>query len=160
MAEQLNFYDIIKTCRGNLSLILPSFDLTSQPRDVYIPHNVQKVRIPRTFALGVFTDATLENMYKKGYFRIEPAKQFEAEVAEIFYPVEDKVDIVSDEEIITMLKQGNRKAIKDLINQNDVNRDNIITLARENIDLLPTSMVKDLNVILGVELEIEDAQME
>ena len=160
MAEQLNFYDIVKTCKGNLSIELPSFDLTAPPRHVYIAHDVQKVRIPRTFALGVFTDSTLERMYKQGYFKIEPVKQFEAEVAEIFYPVEDKVAVISDTEIITMLKQGNRKAIKDLLGGGDVNRDNIIILAREHIDELSTSMVKDLNVILGVELEIEDASVE
>lgn len=160
MAEQLNYYDIVKTCKGNLSLVLPAFDLSSQPRAVYIPHNIQKVRIPRVFALGVFTDNTLEKMYKEGYFKIEPAKQFEAEVAEIFYPVENKVSAITDAEILTMLKQGNRKAIRELIDGNDVNRDNTTILAREHIDELPVSMVKDLNVILGVELEVEDAPVE
>ena len=160
MAEQLNYYDIVKTCKGNLSLVLPAFDLSSQPRTVYIPHDIQKVRIPRVFALGIFTDSTLERMYKKGYFKIEPAKQFEAEVAEIFYPVESKVCATTDAEILTMLKQGNRKAIRELIDGNDVNRDNITILAREHIDALPVSMVKDLNVILGVELEVEDASVE
>jgi hypothetical protein len=160
MAEQLNFYDIVKTYRGNLCLTLPAYDLSAPSREVYIPHNVSKVRISRTFALGIFTNPTIEKMYKEGYFRVEPAKQFEAEVAEIFYPVEDKVEVVAEDEMVTMLIKGNRQAVKELIAGNDVNRDNIIMLAREHLDEIPVSMVNDLNKILGVELQIEDASVE
>lgn len=160
MAEQLNFYDIVKTCKGGLSLKMPSYDMTTPERLVIIPYNVKKVRIPRTFALGIFTNGTLERMYKQGKFKIEPVKQFEAEVAEIFFPIEDKVEPVSEEAIVTMLKQGNRKAVKELIQGNDVNRDNVIILAREHIQELPLSMIDDLNKILGVELQVENAQVE
>ena len=160
MAEPLNFYDIVKTCRGNLCMTLPAYDLTAPAREVYIPHNVTKVRVPRTFALGIFTNPTLEKMYKQGYFKVEPVKQFEAEVAEVFFPVEEKVEAISEEEMITMLRQGNRKAVKELVTGNDVNRDNLIMLAREHLDELPVSMVNDLNKILGVELQIEDASVE
>ena len=59
-----------------------------------------------------------------------------------------------------MLRQGNRKAIRELIEGSTVNRDNVIILAREHIDELSGSMIKDLNQILGVELQIEDASME
>lgn len=160
MAEQLNFYDIVRTCKGTLSLDLPSYDMTAPKRSVSIPYNIQKTRVPRTFALGIFTDSTLEQMYKAGKFRVEPVKQFEAEVAEIFFPIENKVVAVPEEEIISMLKKGNRKGIKDLIANNEVDRDNIIIIARQNIEELPVSMVNDLNKILGVELQVEDASME
>ena len=160
MAEQLNFYDIIKNCKGGLSLVMPSYDMTAPERLVIIPHNVKKVRIPRTFALGIFTNPTLERMYKQGEFHIEPAKQFEAEVAEIFFPIENKINIVDEANIVTMLKQGNRKGIRELIQGNDVNRDNVIILAKEHIEELPLSMVDDLNKILGVELQVENASME
>ena len=156
MAEKTNFYDLIKTTAGSLGLILPAYDLSSQPRIVDIPHNVKKVRIPRTFALGIFTDATLERMYKEGRFKIEPEKAFEAEVAEIFFPVEDKINVVAEEEIIKMLKTGNRVGIKKLLAEDSVNRDNVIVLARDNINDISISMVEDLNKILGVELQVED----
>ena len=160
MAEQMNFYDIVKNCKGGLSLIMPSYDMTTPERLVIIPHNIKKVRVPRTFALGIFTEPTLERMYKQGKFKIEPAKQFEAEVAEIFFPIEDKVVAASEEEITLALRQGNRKAIRELIQGNDVNRDNVIILAREHVNELPLSMVDDLNKILGVELQVEDASVE
>ena len=156
MAENIGFYDIIKKVKGGLGLNLPAYDMTSQPRFVEIPHNGKKVRVPRTFALGIFTDPTLERMYKNGEFTVEPAKQFEAEVAEIFYPVTDKVEMIADEEIVKMLKQGNRLGIKKALEENPACRDNIVILTRENIGDIPSSMVKDLSTMFQVELEIED----
>jgi hypothetical protein len=95
-------------------------------------------------------------MYKNGEFVVEPAKQFEAEVAEIFYPVTDKITMPEDEEIVKMLKQGNRVGIKKLLEENPACRDNIVILTRENIGEIPSSMVKDLSTMFQVELEIED----
>ena len=160
MAEQINFYDIVRTCKGGLSLKMPSHDMTAPERIVHIPHNVKKVRVPRTFALGIFTDGALEQMYKKGMFKIEPEKQFEAEVAEIFYPVENKIQAVPEDEIVKMLRQGNRVGIKNLLSENSANRDNVIILAREHIGDIPTSMVQDMEKFLGVELQIENASVE
>jgi hypothetical protein len=160
MTEQLSFYDIVKKCKGGLSLVIPSFDLSAPERTVVIAHNIKKVRVPRAFALGIFSNPTLERMYKSGIFTVEPAKQFEAEVASIFFPIEDKVCAVPEEEILTMLKQGNRKGIRELVQGNEVNRDNVIILAREHIGDIPLSMIDDLNKILGVELQIENASME
>ena len=156
MAENIGFYDIIKKTKGSLTLHLPAYDLTSQPRRVHIPHNSTKVRIPRTFALGIFTDSTLEDMYKEGRFVIEPVKQFETEVGEIFYPVENKKVIPADEEIVKMLKQGNRVGIKKIIEENPGCRDNILILTRANLGEIPSSMLKDLSALFGTELEIED----
>ena len=150
------FYDLVKTCKGGLSLSLPAFDSSSINRVVNLDWNVNKVRIPRTFALGIFVDGTLENMYKGGYFRIEPAAEFEAEVAEIFFPVEDKKPVFNDTQIKDYLLKGNRAKIKELINNNPVARETIILVARENIGDLSTSMVRDLETMLGVELVVEN----
>lgn len=156
MAENIGFYDIVKKCQGSLVLTLPAYDMTSQPRRVQIPYNSSKIRIPRTFALGIFTDPTLERMYKEGKFVVEPVKQFEAEVAEVFYPVENKAPVVSDEDVVKMLKQGNRMGIKKILDNNPASRDSILILARDNIGDIPNSMVKDLNTIFGIEIEVED----
>lgn len=156
MAENTQFYDIVKQCKGGLTLQLSAFDSTVNDRTVYIPHNVEKVRVPRVYALGIFTNGTLERMYKEGKFTIEPAKQFKAEVAEIFFPVEKEPVIVKNDEIKTLLIKGNRNKIRELINENDTMRHNIIVIARENIGDLSTSMVKDLEQMLQVELAIEN----
>ena len=160
MAEQLNFYDIIKNCKGTLSLRLPSFDMTAPERLVTIPYNAKQIRVPRTFALGIFTNPVLERMYKSGKFRVVPEAQFEAEVAELFYPVEDKVKVVPETEIVKMLKQGNRMGVKKLLEEESANRDNVIIIARENIGDIPVSMIKDLEKMLGVELQVENASVE
>ena len=60
------------------------------------------------------------------------------------------------EKLKDYLLKGNRTKIKELITNNSVARDNIILLVRENIGDLSTSMIKDLEKILDVELVVED----
>lgn len=156
ITEKTGFYDIVKHCRGGLVLNLPAFDSSAMNRRVDIKYNVEKVRVPRIYALGIFIDGTLENMYKQGVFSVEPAAQFEKEVSEIFFPVEDKTPIIDTEEIKNYLLKGNRIKIKELINTNPVARDNIIIIAREIFGDLSTSMIKDLESVLGVELTVEN----
>lgn len=160
MTEKTSFYDIVKHYKGSLYLNMPSYDMTTLPRKVAIPHNVKKVRVPRTNALGIFQDPALERMYKKGYFSVEPAKQFEADVAEMYMPVEDKVEVIAEEAILEMLVKGNRVAVRKALEEGGANRDNIIMVATEHIDDIPMSMISDLNKILGVELQVEDASVE
>ena len=95
-------------------------------------------------------------MYEDGYFKVEPAAEFEKEVAAIFFPVENRPNVVEETVILEYLQKGNRAAIKKLIEGNDVNKDNVILIARENIGAIPTSMVRDLEKILSVELTIEN----
>ena len=155
--EKVNgFYEIVKLYKGGLSLDMPAFDVSANNRKVSIPWDVKKVRVPRVYALGIFTDGTLQRMYEQGYFKVEPAVAFEKEVAEIFFPVEDKPNVVEESVIIDYLLKGNRAAVKKLIEENNVNKNNVILLARENIDRLSTSMVRDLEKILSVELIIEN----
>lgn len=153
---QTGFYDIVKLCKGGLVLDLPAFDSSSINRVVRISHDVQKVRVPRTYALGVFLDPTLERMYKQGYFKVEPVTTFEKDAATVFMPVEDKMVVATEEQIKTALLKNNRVTIKKLIEENDVNKHNIIIIARELIGDLSTSMIKDLETILGVELTVEN----
>lgn len=156
MTEQAVFYDIVKTVSGSLSLNLPAYDSTAPNRKVSIPHNVEKVRVPRIFALGVFVDGTLENMYKQGYFRIEPAKQYEAEVAAIFFPVEDKAPVLSEKEALDLLIKGNRVRVRELLQDNEAAHQVILTVANEHLGDIPSSMVADLEKMLGVELRVDE----
>lgn len=154
--QTVGFYDLIKNCKGGLVLNLPAFDSSSINRRVEFKWNVDKIRVPRVYALGIFVDGTLERMYKEGMFRVEPANIFEKEVAEIFFPVENKTEVIDTEKLKDYLLKGNRTKIKELITNNPVARDNIILLVRENIGDLSTSMIKDLEKILDVELVVED----
>ena len=154
--QPVGFYDLVKNCRGGLVLNLPAFDSSSINRRVEFQWNVDKIRVPRTYALGIFVDGTLEKMYKEGMFRVEPATQFEKEVSEIFFPVENKADVIGADQIKDYLLKGNRAKIKELVTTNEVAKDNIIIIARENIGDLSTSMIKDLEKLLGVELVVED----
>ena len=154
------FYDIVKLCPGNLSLDLPAFDASSNNRRVMIDWNVKQVRVPKQFALGIFTDGTLTRMYEQGYFKIEPAAQFEKEVESIYYPVEEKVEIFDDATVMTALTKGDRVKVKTMIASGEVNRQKVITLARANIGNLSTSMVRDLEKILAVELTVENEDAE
>ena len=152
------FYEIVKNYKGGLALDLPAFDASLNNRVINIPWDVKKVRVPRAYALGIFTDSTLQRMYEEGYFSVEPAADFKRDVEEIFAPISNKPTIENEDTIRGFLTKGNRVAIKQLIEQNDVNRDNVIVVARENIGSLSTSMVKDLEKMLGVELIIDSEE--
>lgn len=154
MTEQAVFYDIVKTCPGGLCLDLPAHDSTAPNRKVNIPHNVQKVRVPRTFALGIFIDGTLQRMYEQGYFRVEPAKQFEAEVASLFFPVEDKKPIIDEKQALELLTKGNRVKVRELIENSEVARMTFLTVAQDHMGDIPSSMISDLEKMLGTELQV------
>lgn len=148
-------YDIVKLCKGGLVLNLPAYDSSAINRRVEIENGVTKVRVPRTYALGVFIDPTLEYMYREGYFTVEPKAEFEKEVATIFAPVVESIPVATDEEIVKALKSGNRVKIRSWLNTT-VNKDKVIILARENIGDISTSMIADLEKDLGVELTVDD----
>ena len=150
-----SFYEIVKLCKGGLTLNMPAFDASTQNRVVSIDWNVQKIRVPRQYALGIFVDGTLQKMYENGYFTVEPAAVFQKEVAEIFYPVENKVNVASDDEIMRALTKGDRVAVKKIVESGVVNKDKVIVLARENIGSLSTSMIRDLEKYLSVELIVD-----
>ena len=46
--------------------------------------------------------------------------------------------------------------VKEIADQGGVNRDKLIVLARENIGDIPTSMIKYLEELLKVELQVEN----
>lgn len=150
------FYDIVKNCKGGLYLNIPAYDSSVINREISIPFNAKKVRISRVYALGIMIDPTLERMYKEGYFRIEPAKEFEAEVQQIFYPIEDKSPVYADEEILTALMKGNRQLVRKMLEESPVSKDQVIVIAREHIDELSHSMITDLEKILSTSLLVED----
>lgn len=154
--QNVGYYDIVKLCKGGLALRLPTFDSSAIEKRIDFQYNTPKIRVPRAYALGIFVDSTLERMYKEGYFRVEPADKFEQEVAEIFYPVTNKSKIYTQPDILGLLKSGNRVKIRELIEQNSVNKDNIIITAREHIGELSNSMIRDLEKLLSVELEVEN----
>ena len=154
------FYDIVKLCPGGLTLEMPAYDASSNNRIVRIDWNVKQVRVPRQFALGIFVDSTLTRMYEQGYFAVEPAAQFKKEIETIYYPVEDKVEIIEDSVIVAALTKGDRVKIKNIIASGDVNKQKVISLARENIGTISTSMVRDIEKILSVELTIENEDAE
>jgi hypothetical protein len=158
MAEKAvqNFYDIVKVCRGGLSLDLPAYDSSVQNRLVRFEPKTERMRVARVFALGIFVDPVLEQMYKEGYFRVEPEKVFETDVENVFYPIEDKIPTHSDEELMTYLTKGNRQKIREIMEESPVAREAIITLASENIDSLSQSMIKDLEKMLQVELIVDE----
>ena len=124
------FYDIVKLWKGGLALDLPAFDASSNNRQIMMDWNVKQVRVPRQFALGIFTSGTLTRMYEQGYFKVEPAAQFEKEVENIYYPVEEKVEIFEDAVILTALTKGDRVKVKTIIASGEVNRQKVISLAR------------------------------
>lgn len=155
MAENKTFYDIVKQYKGGLTLIMPSYDSTLPNKTVTIPYNVDRVRVPATFALGIYVDGALQQMYEQGYFKIEPEAAFKAEIAKVFAPVEDFAKIETDPQILEALKKGNRVKIKTLVEASEVNRENVLEIARVNKGDIPTSMIQYIEELFGVELTVD-----
>lgn len=134
---------------------IPAYDNSVNEKILRFAHNTISLKVSPVHALGIITDPNLERMYKQGYFKVEPEKEFKAEVEKVFYPVETAV-IFDRDSILTFMLKNNRKALKDLIVENPVNRENVIDVARENIENLSQSTIKFLNELLKVELVIEE----
>ena len=156
--ETQNYYDIVKLCKGGLVLNLPSHDSTVLSRRIEFAHNVDKIRVPRTHALGIFIDGTLERMYKEGYFKVEPEASFNAEIEEIFFPIQGVAETFDDEVVTKALMSGNRMKIKEIIGTSAVNRDKVLKISKEIQADLSVAMIKDLEKIFGVELMVDDAE--
>lgn len=152
------FYDIVKTCKGGLVLNLPAYDSTSIPKRIDFKYNVSKIRVPRVYAIGIYIDSSTQRMYEKGYFTVEPKEAFEADVASVFAPISQK-PIVSEETIKKALLDGNRKQISEWI-KDDLLLNQVVIIARENLDNITNSMIKDLEKMLKIELTIEESNEE
>lgn len=155
MENKQAFYDIVKQYRGGLALTLPAFDSSVNSRRIDFKYNTNVIRVPRVYALGIFTDSSLVDMYENGYFTVEPNNIFMEDLKEILYQEVEVKKVYDTKTLRDKLIQGDRVFVRECI-KDSVNRENLIIAAKENIGSISGSMIKDLEEMLKVELTVEN----
>lgn len=157
MSENKKNYVIIKTAPHDVLFLLHPISNIALTREVHLTDRVRKYALPLDWALGVFQDPYIFNMYRKGYFTFDDNKSIVEEAYKAGVYFGEALDFAPAkenkmEEILKVLKSGNRKAILDLAK---AERDVVIGVAQQNIDVLPQGVVNMLENTLGVQLIVD-----
>jgi hypothetical protein len=150
-------YTFVKNVKGGLTITLDSWNMQLPTRNFNLIGNVRQIAVPEDYALGLFvTDGAL-SMMKSGYFTIANFAELQKKAREIGLFADDEVETCySIEEIEKILVKQNSKKVEEIIARNKrVEIDNLITLAREHIEELPSNIVRQIEDACGAELRIE-----
>lgn len=164
MSEQ-NIFKIKKNIPTNLFFTLTPYSaegISSLNRQIYLTYRMPEAALPMDWALGIFINPSLYKMYKEGIFTfdnneallkaaIEKGLIFEEELSQFNIKQVNK-----EEEILKIIKKGNRKEILKIIE--DEGRDMVISVVSLNIDTLQYAIVQMLESILGVQLTIDGSR--
>lgn len=150
-------YTFVKNVKGGLTITLDSWNMQLPTRNFNLIGNVRQIAIPEDYALGLFvTDGAL-SMMKSGYFTVANFTELQKKAREIGLFADEEVEnCYSIEDIEKILVKQNSKKVEEIIARNKrVEIDNLITLAREHIEELPSNIVRQIEDACGAELRIE-----
>lgn len=150
-------YTFVKNVKGGLTITLDSWNMQLPTRNFNLIGNVRQIAIPEDYALGLFvTDGAL-SMMKSGYFTVANFAELQKKAREIGLFADEEVEnCYSIEDIEKILVKQNSKKVEEIIARNKrVEIDNLITLAREHIEELPSNIVRQIEDACGAELRIE-----
>ena len=159
MSENVKNYRLIKVTPNTVLFDLHPVSNYALTRRIVLNNKQKQVALPQDWALGIFQDDALYNMYRQGYFTFDDNESivraaFEAGVyfgEELdFTPA--KVTKVND--ILEILKLGNRSKIQAAIN--DFGAEEVRDVAAANINQLSTGVVNMLEGLLHVQLRIDE----
>lgn len=158
----MEYYVITKTRPGNVFFSLSPIDNSSQTRIIKLTDHMPSTRLPREWALGVFTNDSVFTMYEKGYFSFgdKSAAIKNAAVEEGVYFGTDsenfviKDNIGNDAKILETLK--NSKSRSEIVDLAKKYPEDVVLIARDNVDDLPTGTIKTIEDTLKVQILVED----
>lgn len=150
-------YTFVKNVKGGLTITLESWNMQLPKRDFNLVGNVEQIAIPEEYALGLFVSDGALRMLKKGYFKVSNYSDLQKRAKEIgLFADDDIIKTYSKEDIEKFLLKQDSKKVAEIINRNlRVEMDNLITIARENLDKLPSGMITQIEDACGAELRIE-----
>lgn len=150
-------FNFVRNTKGTLSFVLESFDYSAPAKKFVIPHNVTKIVVPYKFALGLFVSSQAYKFYKDGKIIIEDVKELvEDAVNKGLCALEEHPEVESLINIEKIVKSNSYTKIKSLLTSGskaDIN--NILVIAKENLDTLNVNCKNLIEQHCGVELEIE-----
>lgn len=153
-----NYFKITKTTTDDVVFLLSPINNSGMSKTIHLTRRTPSMTLPLDWALGVFLDDALFNMYRNGYFTFDDndALVIAAEDAGVYFGELDFTPVAEDhtEKIFGILQAGNRQDILAAIKEFGTNKVKEVAIARVNF--LTTNVVLMLESIFGIQLTMDE----
>ena len=154
------FFKITKTHPSDVLFHLSPISNPELKKEVYLTHRKPSMNLPVDWALGIFLDNGLYNMYKQGYFTFSNTDELVKEAIDQGVYFDEKLDFTpkkGDEEklVLDALKLGQAGKINALCTQ--YGDETVKNIAICNVDQIPSGVVQFLEKKFGIQLLIDEA---
>lgn len=153
------FFKITKTRPSNVLFYLNPISNPELKKEVYLTNRKPSMTLPLDWALGIFLDNGLYNMYKEGYFTFSNTEELVKEAIAHGVYFDDKLDFTpksgnEDKLILDALKLGQSGKINALCSQ--YGDEAVKNVAIYNVDQIPSGVVQFLEKKFGIQLLIDE----
>lgn len=154
----LKVFKMKKVIPGDLIIVLHPLSNPMLSRTIRLTDRNPNQMLPLDWALGVFMDNGIYNMYKKGIFTFDNPKALTQAAYEAGAYFDEDLDFVPVKEdnskvIFEILSSGNRAKITKVIE--DYGRELILNVAVSRVEDLSTGVVQLLESMLKVQLTMD-----
>lgn len=154
----IKVYKMKKVIPGDLLIILHPLSNPMISREVFLTDRNPNQMLPLDWALGVFIDNGIYNMYKNGMFTFENNDALVKAAYEAGAYFDETLDFVPVKEdnskiIFEILSSGNRAKIIKAID--DYGKESVLAVAVDKVESLSTGVVQLLESILKVQLTMD-----
>lgn len=154
----IKVYKMKKVIPGDLLIILHPLSNPMISREVFLTDRNPNQMLPLDWALGVFMDNGIYNMYKNGIFTFESNEALVKAAYEAGAYFDETLDFVPVKEdnskiIFEILSSGNRAKIIKAID--DYGKESVLAVAVDKVESLSTGVVQLLESILKVQLTMD-----
>ena len=154
----IKVYKMKKVIPGDLLIILHPLSNPMISREVFLTDRNPNQMLPLDWALGVFMDNGIYNMYKNGMFTFENNDALVKAAYEAGAYFDEALDFVPVKEdnskiIFEILSSGNRAKIIKAID--DYGKESVLAVAVDKVESLSTGVVQLLESILKVQLTMD-----
>ena len=154
----IKVYKMKKVIPGDLLIMLHPLSNPMISREVFLTDRNPNQMLPLDWALGVFMDNGIYNMYKNGIFTFENNEALVKAAYEAGAYFDETLDFVPVKEdnskiIFEILSSGNRAKIIKAID--DYGKESVLAVAVDKVESLSTGVVQLLESILKVQLTMD-----
>lgn len=154
----IKVYKMKKVIPGDLLIMLRPLSNPMISREIFLTDRNPNQMLPLDWALGVFMDNGIYNMYKNGMFTFENNEALVKAAYEAGAYFDEALDFVPVKEdnskiIFEILSSGNRAKIIKAID--DYGKESVLAVAVDKVESLSTGVVQLLESILKVQLTMD-----
>lgn len=154
----IKVYKMKKVIPGDLLIVLRPLSNPMISREIFLTDRNPNQMLPLDWALGVFMDNGIYNMYKNGMFTFENNEALVKAAYEAGAYFDEALDFVPVKEdnskiIFEILSSGNRAKIIKAID--DYSKESVLAVAVDKVESLSTGVVQLLESILKVQLTMD-----